>query len=186
MKIKQSLLIRQLRALTQTAQAQAKEFQSYSIEQLNYKSSPTDWSVLECMEHLCLYGKFYLPEIGDSIKKGTHIEEVQFKSGFIGNYFVNMIKATNAKKIKATKPMDPTGSELDLSTLNEFLRQLEWLDALLVEAQNVDLTKVKTAISLTRFIKLRLGDTLRFVVHHNDRHLLQAKRIDLKLPAKSS
>jgi hypothetical protein len=103
-----------------------------------------------------------------------------FKSGRIGNYFVNMISASNSKKIKATKNMDVTGSELNLSTLNQFIKQLEWLESLLEKAEKVDLNKVKTSISLTKLIKLRLGDTLRFLVYHNERHILQAKRIDLK------
>jgi hypothetical protein len=55
-----------------------------------------------------------------------------------------------------------------------------------VKAQKVDLTKVKTAISLSKFIKLRLGDTLRFLVYHNERHILQAQGIDGQIAAKAS
>ena len=91
-----------------------------------------------------------------------------------------MIKASNTKKIKATKQMDSTGSDLNISTINQFIKQLEWLDSLLIKAENADLTKVKTSISLTKLIKLRLGDTLRFLVYHNERHILQAKRIKIK------
>jgi hypothetical protein len=186
MKIEQSQLIQELRDLTHAAQAQVKVFQSYPLEQLNYKSSDSDWSVLECMEHLCLYGKFYLPEIERRMMKGAAVTKTHFKSGWIGNYFVNMIKATNTKKIKATKPMNPAGSELDFSTLTLFSTQLEWLDVLLVKAKKVNLTKVKTAISLSKFIQLRLGDTLRFLVYHNERHILQAQRIDGQYAAKAS
>jgi hypothetical protein len=35
--------------------------------------------------------------------------------------------------------------------------------------------QIKTSISISSFIKLRLGDTLRLVVYHNWRHLIQAK-----------
>lgn len=41
----------------------------------------------------------------------------------------------------------------------------------------MDLTKTKASISLTRLIKLRLGDTLRFFTYHIERHVLQAERI---------
>lgn len=179
MKIEQSKLINELRNLTHVAKEQVLEFKTYSPEQLNYKSNDTDWSVLECIEHLCLYGKFYLPEIENRILKVGSVNNTYFKSGFLGNYFVNMIKASNIKKIKATKQMDVTGSELTMSTINQFLKQLEWLDSLLVKSEKVDLTKVKTSISLSKIIKLRLGDTLRFIVYHNERHILQAKRINL-------
>ena len=183
MKIEQSILINELRELTHLAKEHALEFKTYSLEQLNYKSNDTDWSVLECIEHLCLYGKFYLPEIENRILKVDYVNNPSFKSGFLGNYFVNMIKASNSNKIKATKQMDATGSELTLSTINQFLKQLEWLDSLLVKSEKVDLTKVKTSISLSKIIKLRLGDTLRFIVYHNERHILQATKIKFKASA---
>lgn len=178
--IEQTLLIKELRDLTHLAKEQALEFKTYSLEQLNYKSNDTDWSVLECIEHLCLYGKFYLPEIENRILKVDPVYNHSFKSGFLGNYFVNMIKASNLKKIKATKQMDATGSDLTMSTINQFLKQLEWLDSLLAKSENVDLTRVKTSISLSKIIKLRLGDTLRFIVYHNERHILQATKIKNK------
>ena len=31
-------------------------------KELNWKESSKSWSVLECLEHLNLYGQFYIPE----------------------------------------------------------------------------------------------------------------------------
>lgn len=181
MKIEQSKLLVELRNKTAEAKSQLETFKNYPIEDLNYKPSESAWSVLECVEHLCLYGKFYLPEIENRIITSRYNKQQYFKSGLIGDYFVNMIKASNTKKIKATKEMDATGSDLNMSTINQFIKQLEWLDSLLVKAEKVDLTKLKTSISLTKLVKLRLGDTLRFLVYHNERHILQAKRIKMKI-----
>lgn len=183
MTVEQSKLINELRNLTQAAITQVTEFKTYPIEQLNFKLNDADWSVLECIEHLCLYGKFYLPEIEKRIANLEPLAQKNFKSGFLGNYFVNLIKSSNAKKIKATKQMDPTGSSLSMATLDKFIKQLRSLDLILVKSMKIDLAKVKTAISLSRIIKLRLGDTLRFLVLHNERHILQAKRINTKPPA---
>ncbi|MGB0880459.1 MAG: DinB family protein [Polaribacter sp.] len=180
MKIQQSKLLSELRNETAKALSQLEEFKNYSIKELNYKPSISEWSILECIEHLCLYGKFYLPEIEKCLTNAKTENKILFKSSFIGDYFVNMIKASNTKKIKATKQMDSTGSDLNVSTINQFMKQLEWFDSLLIKAEKVNLTKVKTSISLTKLIKLRLGDTLRFLVYHNERHVLQAKRIEIK------
>ena len=54
------------------------------------------------------------------------------------------------------------------------------LHALLEQAKQVDLVKVKTAISLTKLIRLRLGDTFRFLVTHIERHVLQAQLTQIK------
>ena len=41
----------------------------------------------------------------------------------------------------------------------------------------IDLNKTKTAISISKLIKLKIGDTFRVVVYHNERHLIQAEKI---------
>ena len=179
MKIEQSQLIKELWELTHSAKIQVAEFQNYTPEELSFKASASEWSILECIEHLCLYGKFYLPEIDQQLSRPSNGAAKHFKSGLMGNFFVNMIKPSNTKKIRATREMDTTGSKLSVSSINQFIKQLDWLDTLLVKAQDKDLNRIKTAISLSKMIKLHLGDTLRFVVYHNERHILQAKKIKL-------
>ncbi|MFJ1440671.1 hypothetical protein ACILFQ_02000 [Capnocytophaga canimorsus] len=39
------------------------------------------------------------------------------------------------------------------------------------------MTQLKTKISISRFLRLRLGDTLQFVVYHNQRHMKQVQDI---------
>ena len=39
--------------------------------ELNKRLSDESWSVLECLEHLNLYGSFYLPEIKNRIEKSS-------------------------------------------------------------------------------------------------------------------
>ena len=45
--------------------------------------------------------------------------------------------------------------------------------SLLNKSTAVSLNKNKVPITLTRRIKLKLGDTFRFIIHHNIRHLNQ-------------
>ena len=155
MKIKTSELISELQKLTEEAKSQVEKFKDYSIENLNYKANETEWSILECCEHLCLYGNYYLPEIESRIINSSHSKQEFFKSGLLGDYFVSLTIASNTKKMKAVKQMDSTGSKLNISTLDQLKKQLEWLVLLLDKAENVDLRKVKTSISLTKLVKLR-------------------------------
>ena len=166
----------------QAAQAiiQLKELPS---DALNYKSHAKEWSILECIEHLNLYGEFYLPEIERNIIKAKNESgDLPYKGGFWGNFFVNSIRVENTKKMKSPKMMQPEKSDLSSTTLDQFLKQLERLQALLNQARTVNLKSVKTKISLTKFLKLRLGDTLRFLVHHNERHVQQALNMQQKFP----
>ena len=82
--------------------------------------------------------------------------------------------------MKTPKDKDPINSTLTVTTIDRLLKQLERLRILLNQSRTANLTKLKTPISLTNFIKLRLGDTLRFVVYHIERHILQAQKIATK------
>ncbi len=145
---------------------------------LNLKADATTWSILECIEHLNYYGIFYLPEIKQRIQKAqVYSEEQIFKSGWLGNYFANsMLPKAKLNKMKTFTSMNPAGSKLDKSVLSTFVEQQKEMLDLLQLARRVNLTKTKTAISLTKWIQLRLGDTFRVVIYHNQRHLVQAQK----------
>ncbi|MEM7104914.1 MAG: DinB family protein [Bacteroidota bacterium] len=182
MKIEQSQLINDLIALSQQVLATTKTFKHLPYEALNFKPDHNTWSILECIEHLNRYGRFYLPEIEDQLLKSTPISKDRiFRSGFLGTYFVKLVRADNPKKMKAPREMDTTGSTLKSNVIDQFVKQLETLIILMDQSKTANLNTIKTAISLTRFVRLRLGDTLRFLVHHNERHINQAKRVMDKL-----
>lgn len=177
MKIKNQLLVDELLALTDQAIATVNQFLQLDIETLNYKPNAGTWSMLEALEHLNLYGNFYLPEIEGQLLKAKPKVDCTFKSGFWGDYFVKVIRVKDGqiRKIKTVRKMDPANPHLTYITLNRFIKQQEKLKTLLVDSLQKDITNTKTAISLTHLIRLRLGDTMRFVVYHTERHILQAK-----------
>lgn len=181
MQIETRLLIEDLLNRTEKSTRVVKQLKELTFEQLNYKKSAIEWSVLECIEHLNLYGDFYLPEIEKQIlAQKNKSQSTVFKSGFIGNYFANLmqVKDGKVKKMKSPKDKNPSNSLLTMTTLDRFLKQQQRLTSLLGQAQDIDLTKTKTAISLTPLIRLRLGDTFRFFVYHIERHVLQAERVN--------
>lgn len=179
MKVKQGLLIDELLYITEKAIATAVSLKELSDKDLNDKKDPGQWSILECLEHLNLYGDFYLPEIEKQLLEGSRANKDKlFKSGVIGNYFANLMKVNDGKikKMKSPKDKDPINSKLSVLVIERFLKQSEKLKHLLNEGRKVDLTKTKVPISLTKLIKLRLGDTFRFYVYHIERHILQAEK----------
>ena len=178
-------LLADLKARTMEVIVRVEALQGLSVKELNYKASSDSWSILECIEHLNRYGDFYLPEIGRCIRDSKKGAE-EFKSGWLGNYFaVSMLPKEKLNKMKTFKVMNPAGSKLDQSVIEKFLRQQDQMLELLNAAAKVSLTKNKTAISISKLIKLRLGDTLRVVIYHNQRHVVQAEKV-LKLLSNAS
>lgn len=80
--------------------------------------------------------------------------------------------------MKTFQNMNPLNSKLDKKVIDEFINQQESLLRLLEESRKVSLNKTRTAISISKLIKLKLGDTFRFVIYHNQRHMVQAQRIE--------
>ncbi len=156
----------------------AEGFRTLSEKELNYRKSENTWSILECIEHLNLYGDFYNPEIKARIKKANTTPSEIFKSGILGNYFVNlMLPRKTLNKMKTFKDKNPLGSHLDKNILDRFsIQQKEYLE-LIEQSKNINLTKTKTSISISKLMTLRLGDTFRFITAHNERHLRQAENV---------
>ena len=188
MEIENNILIDDLVKRTERVISKAKIFEALPLEQLQYKSG-NQWSILECLEHLNLYGDFYLPEIEKQIIANQHkTGSTIFKSGIVGNYFANLmeVKDGKIKKMKSPKDKNPSRTALSITTINRFLKQQEQLLNLLQRSRGIDLTRTKTAISLSKFIRLRLGDTLRFYTYHIERHVWQAEGVMKEIHAKPS
>lgn len=171
-------LIEDLISRTKEVLNQAIELQQIGEEQLNWKPEASSWSILECIEHLNRYGDFYLPEIKERIQNSNTKPATAFKSGLLGNYFAkSMLPKEKLNKMKTFKSMNPVGSDLDVSLVDKFINQQRGLLDLLNKSRTVDLQKTKTSISISSWIKLRLGDTFRVVIYHNQRHMVQAGKL---------
>lgn len=171
-------LINELFNLTQEHLAFAESLFLKDDAELNKRLSDDSWSVLECFEHLNLYGNFYLPEIKKRIETSHTKSASEFKSGLLGNYFAkSMLPKEKLNKMKTFNNMNPIHSNLSKQTISIFIEQQKQLLVLLNASRFVNLNKVKTSISITSLIKLKLGDTFRFVINHNARHIQQAKNV---------
>lgn len=182
MKIPTDQLLKELRIITENSIDFAKSLRNQSNETVNFRTSENSWNILECLEHLNFYGNFYLQEIKNRMKESQFsANRPDFKSGLLGNYFANMmLPEEKLNKMKTMKVSDPIHRLLDRSVIDEFISQQNKMLELLEQAKTVDLEKTKTSISISKLIKLKLGDTFRFVIYHNLRHINQAESILLK------
>lgn len=155
-----------------------KELRNIEESILLKKEDKKSWSIIECLEHLNLYAEFYNKEIAKRIKNSKAPKSTIFKSGYLGNKFaIDMLPKEGMKTMKTFKSKNPVYSNLNVVTIIDlFIRQQEELLILLEKAKEINLTKTKTKITLP-ILKFRLGDTLRFVIYHNERHIKQAQRI---------
>jgi hypothetical protein len=172
-------LIDDLREHTLQVIYSAKALDAKSDEDLLKRPSAEAWNAIECIEHLNRYADFYHPEIRKRIDASTTSAVETFKSGLLGDKFAKSLlprPPEHLNKMKTFAVMNPKGEVADRGIIRRFLAEQETMLKLLEDARSVHLSKVKTSISISKWIKLRLGDTFRVVIYHNQRHLQQAER----------
>ncbi|MCT4582502.1 MAG: DinB family protein [Flavobacteriales bacterium] len=170
-------LLDELISLSEELSKKVADLQQLPIKQLNNRPDSASWSALECIEHLNLYFAFYIPEISKRMAKQKGINaSVTFRPGWLGNYFANAMKIKEGKfkKMKTFQDKNPIGSKLDNKTIEQFIAYQNELIKLLTEAKASNLNQIRTSITISKLIKLKLGDTFRFLIYHNERHVVQA------------
>ena len=69
MKFKVDELTDELIRMCESHVNEAQRYMRMDLETLNWKETKDIWSILECLEHLNLYGDFYIPEISHLVSK---------------------------------------------------------------------------------------------------------------------
>lgn len=175
-------LIHSLIEQTRQILNQIEKLKSYDLNILTWKENPTSWCILECLEHLNLYGDFYIPQIEEKIQNSHTKNDLEFKSGFLGNYFAkSMLPKGKLNKMKTFKDKNPLNAQLDKQVIDRCINQQIKLLNLLNLSRKVSLNKVSIPTSISSLIKLKLGDTFQFLINHIIRHMKQIDNIQAEM-----
>lgn len=170
-------LLLDLMADTRTLLLAAKKLEHLDSKILQTQPAPGSWSVAQVLEHLNFYSRFYIPAIEQKLHHHASKSAEYFRPGWFGDYFTKMMKPTAGNKIKmkmkAMKSATPSATIDDKSALAQFISDQHQLLNLLSIAQSADLGKIRVPTSLTKMISLKLGDTFRFFIAHEQRHFVQ-------------
>jgi hypothetical protein len=140
--------------------------------------APGKWSVIQVIEHLSSYDRYYLVAIEKAMQQDSPAVHA-FKPGWLGNYFTNMMKPGDndrvSNKMKSPKEHRPPANLDAFPVINEFIEQQHYLLELLQRARSKNIGRIRVPVSISKFIKLKLGDTFRFLVAHKQRHFVQIR-----------
>ena len=151
-----------------------------SEKQLTWNPNPGVWSIREVLAHLNAYAAYYHPTFMNKME-GTRFTESkeEFVSSPLGRSAWKSMKLGNARnikrKFKAPKGYNPN-TDPSLINGNEVATFLEGQRSLLEivkQASDVNLKRVKIPISISKIVRLRLGDALLFISYHDERHMQQ-------------
>lgn len=168
-------LISELHAADQRANALVK---TLTPQQLNWKHGQGEWSVGQCLEHLCVTTDVYLPAMSSSLagRRLTVVSEIT--PGWFGRWFIrNYIEpSSDTRRARAPKKIAP-GSEVAPSVLERFLSGNHRVRELVLRAAKHDVNRVRFKNPFVPVLRFTVGTGLEIVVRHQRRHLLQAERV---------
>jgi hypothetical protein len=153
---------------------------THSNEILNKKESPTQWSILECYEHLNRYARYYVPHIKQQIHELSASQNHVIKTGWLKQKLIDGVKPSD-KKMKTLKRFNPSNSALDVTTINEFLQHQQTIITTLHSIQNKNLNQGKVPLEFFKLIQFSVAEALQVVVYHQNRHQEQILRIKERL-----
>lgn len=180
-----SQLLSEIKGITRAnIEVTRKKFFHLSDEQKKWRPSTESWNLLEIFAHLNEYTRFY---------NSTFLKKIQatkfrspnenFVSSPLGRSAWSSMKLGNAKNIKrkfrALRTFNPTFNTklIQENDIQRFCELQQDFEVIIDAAAEVNIRKAKVYTSMSKIIKLRLGDALLFATYHNERHLQQALNI---------
>ena len=174
-------LITELLDRTELLKANTQVFFRLTDEQLQYRCAPGKWSIAEIYGHLNLSMEANIRVILSRISKAPDSPGDVYASGWLGDCVYSLIMPRpdgSVFRLKARKMERPDPADLDArEALGAFQRHCDSLDDILRHVASKDLRRIRIPFYMPRLMRLRLGDILRFLVAHGERHLLQAQRL---------
>ena len=178
-KFKSDELIDQLEDDVRKLIAAAQHLQQADNVKLGYPPAEGQWSAAQALEHINMYCRHYLPAIEKSMVHIPKEVNAWFVPGFFGNYLTNMMMPQNVyeikNKMKTQKPFRPDRGVNVEGVFKEFNEHQNKLLHLLETARKRNLETIRIPISSNRLIRLKLGDLFRYLVAHEQRHMIQAR-----------
>lgn len=154
-------------------------------EQLNWKPSPDDWSIGQCLDHLMVSNSQYFP-IFDEILRGRKTdsfwEKVPVLPGMWGSMLVKALSPHNRRRSKTMDVFEPRASDIPATIVSDFESHNQKLVNYFERLDAIDNhRKIIITSPVSDIITYSLRNTFRILTNHEERHLLQAKRV-MELP----
>ncbi|MEP1035497.1 DinB family protein [Ekhidna sp.] len=147
---------------------------------LNWKSNEKKWSPLEVVSHLNRVYEKYLDNFERAISSAPLLSDNQIlesQSTLMGRISIYMMKPKGKKRRFKMKTFDffnpVTEPEKKHETLDLFLKNKETFNDLIKQARAKNLKNIKMPTALGEKVKFYVPECFRFILVHEDRHIVQ-------------
>jgi len=152
--------------------------------QFNWRPASGQWSIEECLAHLTMVGQWQVRSIEDAVDRGKArglTGTGPFEYPAIERYILRESAPPVRHQMAALRRFQPLHGQpvtgilpTFLHVQSQFIRQLERADGL-------DLRRIKIPSPISRLLKMSLGMMFAQAAAHEQRHMVQARRVRERL-----
>jgi hypothetical protein len=155
-----------------------------SDAQFSWSPSPDVWSIGQCIEHLNVTARAYLPALDEGIASAIRAGVYgtgPFTYNILGRLIVRSMEPPPLFRFKAPAIFAPPATPQAQRARSEIMAgfrgyQVQYIDRLR-QANGVDLAKAKVASPANRLLHISLGSGFALQIAHERRHLWQARQV---------
>ncbi|MBC7571727.1 MAG: DinB family protein [Spirosoma sp.] len=168
--------------LTVVLDTVAREFAHLSDAQLRARPAPGKWSIVECLQHLNLAERYYVRQLQHKTDRLGLVQhnptDQTLESDWVGRLMLKFLDPKSTTKIPAPGLVRPrSASDLNpAEVMSQFLELQTLQRDVLNKLTYLDWNQEKVPTLFGNWLKMRLGDVVRMLVVHTERHLQQALR----------
>jgi hypothetical protein len=141
------------------------------------------WSAAECVEHLNITSRAYLPRLHDAVakaKKSRHDPKARYRRDALGWLMSLVIAPRHERKVplprvKTPREFVPKGERSRTAILSEFVQLQGALVTLIRAADGFPIDEVKIVSPFGGRMKYSAYSALVIIARHEHRHLQQAE-----------
>jgi hypothetical protein len=153
--------------------------------QFNWRPSPGQWSVEECLAHLTIVGNWEVQAIEraiDSARARGVTSDGPFTYGWFDRWIVRMTEPPVRRKVRSPRRFVPVHEQPVTAVVPTFLHLQGMFLRQIERARGLDLARVKVDTPISRLLKMSLGMMFAQAAAHERRHLEQASRVREQIP----
>jgi hypothetical protein len=119
-----------------------------------------------------------LPAISAALEGRQHRPVEEITLGWLSRWFIRTYIAPNpgGKRARAPNKIEPA-KQVEATVLEAFHRSTEAARALVRQASNYDVNRIRYKNPFIPFLRFTVGTGLEIIAKHADRHLLQAETV---------
>jgi hypothetical protein len=151
----------------------------------NWRPSPAEWSIEECLAHLTMVGQWEVRAIDQAIDDGKQrglTGQGPFEYGAVDRFIVHQTEPPVRSPLPTSRHFVPLHGQPVTAVMPTFQHVQSQLIIQLERADGLNLRRVKVSTPISRFLRMSLGAMFAQIAAHERRHLDQAWRVREKLP----